>query len=160
MEDFIQSQRFNLVDLGAFMVLGPLGPVLTRSYDFSRLVYSAQGGSSEIRQLVSLWEIDAGRAVARDVALATGKSRIAMKGEVDIGTRSFRKLAVAVIDANGCALVRQEINGSFDNPQVEKPSFIESAAGPIINIFKGTAKLITGEKCEVFYNCSVAAPGN
>ncbi len=57
-----------------------LGPVLTRSYDFSMLVYSAQGGASE----------------------------------VDIGAKSFRKLVVAVVDANGCALVRQEINGSFE----------------------------------------------
>ena len=159
-EDFIQSQRFDLVDIGAFMILGPLGPILTRSYDFSMLVYSSQGGSSEVRQLVSLWEIDSGKAVARDVALATGKSRIAMNGEVDIGAKSFRKLVVAVVDANGCALVRQEINGPFENPKVDKPSFIESAAGPIINIFRGTARLITGEKCEVFYNGSVAAPGN
>jgi uncharacterized protein involved in outer membrane biogenesis len=158
-EDFIQSQRFNLVDLGAFMIIGPLGPVLTRSYDFSMLVYSAQGGSSEVRQLVSLWEIDAGRAVARDVALATGKSRIAMSGEVDIGAKSFRKLVVAVVDANGCALVRQEMDGPFESPEVKEPSFIKSAAGPLINIFKGTVKFITGEKCEVFYNGSVAAPG-
>jgi AsmA protein len=154
-EDFIQSQQFHLVDIGAIMILGPLGPVLTRSYDFSMLAYSAQGGSSEIRQVVSLWEIDEGRAVARDVALATEKSRIAMSGEVDIGAKSFRKLVVAVVDAEGCALVHQEINGSFDNPQVEKPSFIETAAGPIINIFRGTARLITGEECEVFYNGSV-----
>jgi AsmA protein len=157
-EDFIQSQQFHLVDIGAIMILGPLGPVLTRSYDFSMLVYSAQGGSSDVRQLVSLWEIDKGRAVALDVALATEKSRIAMSGEVDIGAKSFRKLVVAIVDANGCALVGQEINGPFENPQVDKPSFIETAAGPIINIFRGTARLITGEKCEVFYNGSVAAP--
>ena len=65
---------------------------------------------------------------------------------------------VAVIDAGGCALVRQEMDGPFESPQVEKPNFIETAAGPIINIFKGTARLITGEKCDVFYNGSVAAP--
>jgi len=42
---------------------------------------------------------------------------------------------------------------------VKKPNLIVSAAGPLVNIFKGTASLITGEKCEVFYNGSVAAPG-
>jgi AsmA protein len=157
-EQFIDSQQFDLVDLGAFMIAGPLGPIVTRSYDLGMLANATQGGSSEVRQLVSLWEIAEGRAVARDVALATGKSRIAMSGEVDIGAKSFRNLVVAVIDAGGCALVHQEINGPFDNPQVEKPNFIESAAGPIINIFRGTARLITGKKCDVFYNGSVAAP--
>jgi hypothetical protein len=63
-----------------------------------------------------------------------------------------------VVDASGCALVRQEMDGPFESPVVNKPSFIESAAGPVINIFRGTARLITGEKCEVFYNGSVAAP--
>jgi AsmA protein len=157
-EQFIDSQQFDLVDLGAFMIAGPLGPIVTRSYDLGMLANATQGGSSEVRQLVSLWEIAEGRAVARDVALATRKSRIAMSGEVDIGAKSFRNLVVAVIDAGGCALVHQEINGPFDNPQVEKPNFIESAAGPIINIFRGTARLITGKKCDVFYNGSVAAP--
>lgn len=157
-EQFIQSQQFDLVDFGAFMIVGPLGPIVTRSFDLGMLTNAAQGGSSEVRQLVSLWEIDEGRAVARDVALATGKSRIAMSGEVDIGAKRFRNLVVAVIDAGGCALVRQEMDGPFESPQVEKPNFIETAAGPIINIFKGTARLITGEKCDVFYNGSVAAP--
>ena len=157
-EQFIQSQQFDLVDFGAFMIVGPLGPIVTRSFDLGMLRNAAQGGSSEVRQLVSLWEIDGGRAVARDVALATGKSRIAMSGEVDIGAKRFNNLVVAVIDANGCALVRQEMDGPFESPRVEKPNFLETAAGPIINIFKGTARLITGEQCDVFYNGSIAAP--
>jgi hypothetical protein len=82
-----------------------------------------------------------------------------MRGEVDIAAERFQNLVVAVIDAGGCALVRQEMDGPFENPEVKKPSFIESAAGPLINIIKGTAKFLTGGKCEVFYNGSVAAPG-
>lgn len=157
-EQFIDSQRFDLLDLGAFMVIGPLGPVVTRSYDLGMLANATQGGSSEVRQLVSLWQIDEGRAVARDVALATKKNRIAMSGEVDIGARRFRNLVVAVIDAGGCALVSQEMDGPFENPEVKQPSFIKSAAGPITNIFRGTVRLITGKDCEVFYNGSVTAP--
>jgi AsmA protein len=158
LEEFIQSQRFDLVDLGAFLIVGPLGPTLTKGFDFGMAAGAVHGGSTEVRQLVSLWQIDQGRAVTRDVALATEKSRLAMSGEVDIAAHRFRNLVVAVVDAGGCALVRQEIDGPFENPQVKKPSFLESAAGPLLNIFKGTAKLITGEKCEVFYNGSVAAP--
>jgi uncharacterized protein involved in outer membrane biogenesis len=71
LEKFIQSQQFDLVDLGAFMIVGPLGPALTRAFDFGKVANAAQGGSTEVRQLVSRWQIDKGRAVARDVALAT-----------------------------------------------------------------------------------------
>ena len=159
LEKFIQSQQFDLVDLGAFMIVGPLGPALTKGFDFGMLENAAHGGSTKVRQLVSRWQIDQGRAVARDVALATGKNRIAMRGEVDIADQRFQNLVVAVVDAGGCALVRQEMDGPFESPEVKKPSFIESAAGPLINIFKGTVKFLTGEKCEVFYNGSVAAPG-
>ncbi len=159
LEKFIQSQQFDLVDLGAFMIAGPLGPALTKGFDFGMVANAAQGGSTEVRQLVSRWQIDEGKAVARDVALATGKNRIAMSGEVDIAAERFQNLVVAVVDAGGCALVRQEMDGPFERPEVKKPSFIESAAGPLINIFKGTAKFLSGEKCEVFYNGSVAAPG-
>jgi len=159
MEEFIQSQQFDLVDLGAFMIVGPLGPALTKVFDFGMLANATHGGSTEVRKLVSLWRVDEGMAVARDVALATEKNRIAMRGKVDIADERFQNLVVAVIDAGGCALVHQEMDGAFDRPEVKKPSFIESAAGPLISIFKGTATFLSGEKCEVFYNGSVAAPG-
>jgi len=159
LEEFIQSQQFDLVDLGAFMIVGPLGPTLTKGFDFGMVANATHGGSTEVRQLVSLWQIDEGKAMALDVALATGKNRIAMSGEVDIAAERFRNLEVAIVDAGGCALVRQEIDGPFENPQVKQPSFIESAAGPLINIFKGAASLITGVECEIFYNGSVTASG-
>lgn len=159
LEEFIHSQKFNLVDLGAFMLVGPLGPALTKSYNFTLLANAARGGTTKVRQLVSLWQIDEGRAVARDVALATEENRVAVRGVIDIAANRFRNLEVAVVDAGGCALVRQEMDGPFENPHVKQPGFIVSAAGPIINIFKGARKFITGGECEVFYNGSVAAPG-
>lgn len=159
LEEFIQSQQFDLVDLGAFLIVGPFGPALTKGFDLGMVANAAQGGSTEVRKLVSRWQIEEGRAVARDVALATGKNRMAMRGEVDIAAERFQNLVVAVVDAGGCAVVRQEIDGPFESPEVKKPGFIQSAAGPLINIFKGPVTFLTGQKCEVFYSGSVAAPG-
>jgi len=158
LEEYVQSQKFNLVDLGAYAIVGPLGPFLTKGYDFSGVAGAARGGSTEVRELLSLWRIEAGTATAGDVALATGKNRMAMKGRIDIVDRLYRNLVVAVVDDRGCALVRQEMNGPFDRPEVAKPSFIETAAGPILSLFKGAAKMITGEDCEVFYAGAVTAP--
>ena len=39
-----RSRRFNLVDVGAFFLAGPLGPVLTRAYRFADLYKESQGG--------------------------------------------------------------------------------------------------------------------
>jgi uncharacterized protein involved in outer membrane biogenesis len=159
LEEYVQSQRFNLVDLGAFAILGPLGTALTTGYDFSGVLLASRGGSTDVGQLVSRWEIDKGVVIARDVALATPKNRIAVSGSIDLVDERFRDLEVAVVEANGCAVVSQKIDGPFDKPRVEKPSFIATAAGPILNLLKGTARIITGGKCKIFYNGSVSAPG-
>jgi AsmA protein len=160
LEEYMHSQQFNLVDLGAFAIIGPLGPALTKGYDFSGVLEAANGGSTEVRQLVSIWSINEGKATARDVALATRQNRIAINGEVDFVAERFRNLVVAVIDAKGCAVVSQEVNGPFDSPEVKEPDFIKSAAGPFINIFKKATSFITKKEkeCEVIYKGSVAAP--
>jgi hypothetical protein len=123
------------------MIVGPLGPALSKGFDFRMVANAAHGGSTEVRQLVSRWQIEEGKAVARDVARADGKNSIAMSGGVDIASERFQNLVVAGVDAGGCVLVRQEMDGPFESPEVKKPSFIESAAGPLINIFKGTVKV-------------------
>jgi AsmA protein len=38
-----RSRNFNLVDLAAFLLAGPIGPVLTKSYNFARLYEESQG---------------------------------------------------------------------------------------------------------------------
>lgn len=45
---------------------------------------------------------------------------------------------------------RQEMDEPCESTEVKEPSFIESVAGLLVEIFKGTARFITGEKCEVF----------
>ncbi len=69
-----ESQNFNLVDLAAFVLAGPIGPVLTKSYNFASLYEESQGGKGVIRKLVSDWEVKNGIAQARDVALASKKT--------------------------------------------------------------------------------------
>lgn len=96
---FESSQNFNLVDVGAIFIAGPLGLVVT---------------------------ID--------------------------------DVIVAVIDAKGCATVRQRIRGSFESPVVEKPNFLASLAGPALRLLKKGSELLLGAHCDVSYAGSVAAP--
>jgi len=156
-ERFESSQNFNLVDVGAFFFAGPLGLVVTKGYNFAS-VAQAQGGSSEIRTLVSDWTVERGFAQAQDVAMATKENRIALQGRLDFVNNQFDEVTMAMVDPKGCARVQQKIGGTFQNPAVEKPNIVASLAGPALRLLKKGGDLLSGGHCEVFYAGSVAAP--
>jgi uncharacterized protein involved in outer membrane biogenesis len=150
------SQSFNLVDVGAFFIAGPFGPLITKGYNFGSL-FVGSGGSSSIRVLVSDWKVEHGVAQAKDVAMATNENRVALKGSLDFVNERFNDVTVAVVDGKGCAKVRQKIRGPFRKPEVEKVSVLKTAAGPLITLFKQAGELFGGP-CEMFYAGSVAPP--
>jgi AsmA protein len=150
------SQNFNLVDVGAFFIAGPFGPLITKGYNFGSL-FVGSGGSSRIRMLVSDWKVERGIAQAKDVAMATNENRIALVGSLDFANERFNDVTVAVVDGKGCAKVRQKIRGSFRKPEVEKVSVLETAAGPMLTLLKQAGKVFGGP-CEVFYAGSVVPP--
>jgi uncharacterized protein involved in outer membrane biogenesis len=150
------SQSFNLVDVCAFFFAGPLGLAVTKGYNFASIFQSA-GSSSQIRTLVSKWNIEHGVAQAKDVAMATKENRIALKGGLDFVNGRFKEVTVALIDEQGCPRVQQKIRGSFSKPEVEKLSIQTSLAGPARELLR-QAKSLFGGHCEVFYAGSVAPP--
>jgi AsmA protein len=154
---FEASQSFNLVDVGAVFLAGPIGLTVTRGYGFASL-FRGSGGNSSIETLVSDWKVVHGVARARDVAMATSKSRIALQGGLDFVHQRFADVAVAAVDAKGCAIVRQEIHGPFGNPSVEKPRLLTSLAGPALKLYRRTRGLFPAGPCEAFYSGSVTPP--
>jgi AsmA protein len=154
---FESSQNFNLVDVGAFFFAGPLGLVVTKGYNFASN-FQGTGGSSDIRTLVSEWKVERGVAQAQDVAMATKENRIALQGGLDFVDDRFNDVTMALIDAKGCAKVRQRIRGTFQHPVVENPNVLTSAAGPALRLLKKGSDLLLGRKCEMFYAGSVAPP--
>jgi uncharacterized protein involved in outer membrane biogenesis len=150
------SQSFNLVDLGALFLAGPLGLAVTKGYNFGS-IFQSSAGSSQIRTLVSKWNVQRGVAQAKDVAMATRENRIALKGGLDFVKGRFKEVTVALIDAEGCPRVEQKIRGSFNKPEVEKPSILTSLAGPARKLLR-EAKGLFGWHCDVFYAGSVTQP--
>jgi uncharacterized protein involved in outer membrane biogenesis len=153
-----RSQNFNLVDVGAFLLAGPFGPVLTKSYNLTRLYEESQGGKGIIRKLVSDWKVKNGIAEARDVALASKKQRVAMKGGLNLINERFVDVTIAALDKRGCAVYSEKVRGSFRNPQIEKESIFKSITGSVSNPLEDAWKFIQGKKCTVFYSGSVAQP--
>lgn len=154
---FESSQNFNLVDVGAFFFAGPFGLAVTKGYNFAS-IFQGSEGSSTIRTLVSDWKVERGVAQAQDVAMATNANRVALRGGLDFVNERFDDMTVALIDAKGCAKVRQKIIGTFQKPVVEKPNVLKSLAGPVLELLKKGRELFPGGECDVFYAGSVAAP--
>ncbi len=152
------SQQFNLVDLGAFFIAGPLGTVGLKGYRYWDVYNQTQGGRGVITQFISHWKIKDGIADAMDCALATHHNRIALKGNLNLVSEQYDNVTVALLDDKGCAIFKQSINGSFGNPQVGAVNTVVSLGAPIFNLYKKTKRFVQGGSCEVFYKGSVRQP--
>jgi uncharacterized protein involved in outer membrane biogenesis len=155
-----RSQNFNLVDVGAFFLVGPFGPVITKSYNFASLYVESQGGKGIIKKLISAWKVNNGIAEATDVALASNKQRVAMNGRLNFINDRFVDVVVAVLDKRGCAVYSQKVYGPFRKPKIEKISVLTSISGSVLNALGDSWKFIRGKECKPFYSGSVAQPEN
>ena len=153
-----RSQNLNLVDVGAFLLAGPFGPVLTKGFNFAALHEESLGGKGVIRKIVSVWKIENGMAEALDVALASKKQRIAMQGGLNFINERFADVTVAALDKRGCAVYSEKVQGPFNKPHIEKESIFKSIAGSVLNPMQDAWKFIQGQECTVFYSGSVAHP--
>jgi hypothetical protein len=156
---FERSQQFDLLDVGSTFFLGPFGPAITKGSQFAQ-VYSAlqKEKDSEIQKLICSWDMKNGVAEAKDVALSTEKNRIAMVGKLDLVNEQFLDVTIAVLDSKGCAVVSQEIQGSFINPEIKKMSTIGALMGPVVGVLNNTTKMLLMKKCKVFYKGSLEHP--
>lgn len=176
LEKYDKSQQFSLVDVAAFFITGPLvgtllaqgfvstyarplgSTLLTKGYGFGSTYKKTFGGKSTIRKLVSDWTVKNGIAEAEDAAFTTSKNRISLKGRLDFVHERFEDITIAVLDAKGCAKYSQRIDGSFNDPRIEKPSTLHMLLGPIRSLGEKTAEMFSGGGCKAFYHGSLAQP--
>jgi uncharacterized protein involved in outer membrane biogenesis len=152
------SQQFDLFDVGAFFIVGPLGPIALRGYRYGDVYYHTQGGKGAITRFVSHWKIKNGEAEAVDCALATRHNRVALKGKLNLMNERFDNVTIAILDEKGCARFKQSVSGTFANPSVGAVSAVESFAGPVFDLYRKAKRIVQAGKCEVFYNGSVQQP--
>jgi len=154
-----EARNLGLADVGAFVLAGPLGSAALRGYRYGDLYRSAtRERETRIPRLVSDWTVRNGVADARDVAFSTGKNRIALKGKLDLVNGRFVDVTVAALDGKGCAKIRQKISGSFGDPRMDKTSFLQSFADPILGTFHRTGNLLGISACDPFYTGAVRHP--
>jgi len=152
------SQEFNLVDLGAFFIAGPLSAFAVKGYRSGELYSQARGGRGTITRFISHWKISAGVAQATDCALATQHNRVALKGRLDLVKERYDSVVVALLDDKGCIKISQSINGSFRSPLIGSLSSVEYFTGPISTLYRKAKRFVQSDRCEVFYNGAVQQP--
>lgn len=152
------TQKFNLVDLGAFFIAGPLGTAALKGYRYGDVYHQTQGGQGTITQFISQWNIRAGVADATDCALATRHNRVALKGKLNLVSERYDNVIVALLDDKGCAKFKQSISGSFGSPDVGAVSAVGSLAEPIFDLYRKAKRFVQGGKCDVFYSGAVQQP--
>lgn len=157
LKDYAETQSFNLVDVGAVFLAGPVGLAVSRGYEFTGLLGDSEG-TTTIEQMVSEWTVDQGVAQASDVAFRTPRHRLALQGALDFGNVSFENLRVAVVDADGCAVVEQQITGPFHDPEIQKPNVLVAVTGPMLDLVQRGVRAITNRDCDTFYSGSLPHP--
>jgi hypothetical protein len=85
------------------------------------------------------------------VAFSTQRHRVAITGGLDFGKKRFRVITIAVIDADGCIVNQEIIDGPFEDPEIKDGGVIErTVIRPLKHFLKSD--------CETFYRGSVSHP--
>ncbi|MCP3849767.1 MAG: AsmA family protein [Gammaproteobacteria bacterium] len=160
LEDFQSSQSVGLLDVTAVALLGPAGVLVTKGNDYRTLSTSlANKGNSYVKQLHSEISFSNGIANMDDVAFATKKYRLAMKGKINIKTKHFVNFNISTVDKQGCSVYNEEIKGSLDSPEVKKVNVLVSGVINPINSILSKVKNPLNLHCKTpFYSGVVEAP--
>jgi len=154
---FDKTRGFNLIDLAAFFVAGPLGPIATKGYDFGRVYKQLGTGEGTLDRLVTTWRVDDGIAEAKDCALATKKNRVAFAGKIDLVHGVYQDAAIAVLDERGCSRYTEKLSGPVGGRQPLVKRTAKALVGPFVGFFQ-KLDLAFDSKCDVFYSGSVPQP--
>ena len=118
-----------------------------------------------VKKLVSDWKITNGTADASDVAVATIKHRLAIKGKINMVTERYENLIIAVLNEKSCATMKQTLNGPLKKPKIDTKEALQTVTTALSGLLgfggkqqKAQEKPAQDAKCEVFYSGSVLHP--
>ena len=152
-EKFKRSQSFNLVDLGAVVLAGPVGIAVTKGSDYAQVLLTNKGESSNITNLVSNWNLVNGEFIIEDAAFSTTKNRIASIGAINFAQDSL-DLTIALLNSFGCSVFSQRVYGDLNSPIFEKVKVVGTVLAPVTNLVDD----MLGNDCDAFYKGSVEHP--
>ncbi len=155
LQSYDKVKKLNKKNIGPFLLNAstPKGGLVS---DFG------EGKTTAVKRAVINTSIKRGVATLKDVALSTGKYRVAVKGKLDLYRERFLGVRVAFLDKRGCAKISQKVGGSFNKPKIKLDAStltsgaVQGAVKSLLGSFGGlmpsgsNSKKTT--KCKVFYN--------
>lgn len=151
-----KSQNFNLTDVGAVLVAGPIGLAVTKGTDFISLaaIKLDSGHQTQVDTLYARWSLEQLQLRTQDVAFTTPLNRIAIQGQIDLLKDSIPGITVAVVDKKGCSLMDQKLSGKFSALETGKLNITKTLFGSVINFVNAMA----GVNCTPVYSGQVNHP--
>ena len=154
------SKKMNPKDLGMSLASG-----FAKGGNLSGVFGANSGGTTLLKRVYI--KIDTAKGIVKlsDVAVATGKNRVALKGRLDIVRQRFLDMKFGVLNSKNCASFSQTIQGTFTKPKVKMDAAsIESTVNMATSLLGAfgvkTPKILKKKegKCKVFYNGMVKQP--
>ena len=160
LKDFQNSQSVGLLDIGAVVLLGPAGVLVTKGNDYRKLARSvANKGNSPIKQLHSEITFANGIATMKDVAFSTDRFRLAITGKIDTIKNRFINFNVATVDKYGCPVYKEHVMGKLSSPRVKEVNvLVSSVVNPIQSVISKVTRTMNIHCDSPFYKGAVKAP--
>jgi len=159
-DNYNNLKKINLKDAGAFLLAGPIGVAITKGANGAQAAIGFKGGTTAIRKLVINTPVKNGIVTLEDVALATKKHIIALKGKINLPKESFVNVSAGILNSKRCAIFIQKINGTFSNPKINISKVATSVVTGIAkSLFAQFGRVLPktkkSSKCKVFYQGSI-----
>ena len=153
LKEFEKTQKFDLADFLGLFVGNGAGIVATKGADYMKLL-KYHGGVSHVHVLIAKVKVADGIVTAQDVAASTDTHRVVAKGEVNLLKDDFEHVTLALVDAKGCAIAQDNMEGPVKNPKMQKP-YLRILAGPVKHLANKAEDLFTKKGCPIFYDGEV-----
>lgn len=153
LKKFERTQQFDLADFLGLFVGNGAGIVATKGVDYAQLL-KYRGGVSHVHVLIAKVKVADGIVSAEDVAASTDTHRVVAKGAVNLLTDDFEHVTLALVDAKGCAIAQDNMEGPIRKPKMQKP-YLRILAGPVRHLVNKADDLFTKKGCPVFYDGEV-----
>ena len=156
LKKYERSQKFNLTDISAFMIAGPIGTLVTKGADFTSLIsaHLEPEHRTHVSKAMASWKIEKGIIETQDVAFSTKVNRLAFKGAFNFINESIPGFTVYVVDKNGCSLMEQTIQGNIGEIEIGKLKIAKTFLGSVINLVNS----VVGSDCEPVYTGVIEHP--
>ncbi|MDD3343743.1 MAG: AsmA family protein [Sulfurospirillaceae bacterium] len=124
-----------------------------------------KGKDSLVKQINTTLDIGYSEVQLSDVALSIAKSRIAIKGALQMIEEKFLDVKVALLDAKGCSTFEQTLTGTFSKPMVKLDAVsVKTLATVALSLVKNPKNdepvqvQVPNDNCVPFYEGVVKQP--